>query len=131
MDRKSPVVTKFLDDQQHPLREAIERLRSILLAVPPGLEENVKWNGPNYAHDGEDRITMRIQPPKKLQLIFHRGAKKLAQPPARLIDDPSRLLEWKENDRAVATFKDLADIDGKAEALEDLATRWIAAANPT
>lgn len=128
MNSKNASVTTFLDDQVHPLREAIERLRSILLEAHPGLEENIKWNGPNYAHEGDDRITMRIQPPKKLQLIFHRGAKKVAQPPTRLIDDASRLLEWKENDRAVATFKDLADIESKGEVLQDLAKRWIEAA---
>lgn len=127
MSSKSDSVTLFLDDQKHPLRDDIERLRSILLAAHPGLEENIKWNGPNYCHDGEDRITMRIQPPKKLQLIFHRGAKKQAQPPTRLVDDLAGLLEWKENDRAVASFKDRADIDRKSDALQEIVKLWIAA----
>lgn len=127
MSSKSDFVTLFLDDQNHPLRDDIERLRSILLAVHPGLEENIKWNGPNYCHDGEDRITMRIHPPKKLQLIFHRGAKKQAQPPTRLVEDRTGLLEWKENDRAVASFKDRADIDRKSAALQDIVKLWIMA----
>lgn len=46
---------------------------------------------------------MRIQPPKQIQLVFHKGAKKLTQPKGKLIDD-NWLLTWKENDRAIAAF---------------------------
>jgi hypothetical protein len=33
-----------------------------------------KWNAPSFRHAGEDRVTFRLQPGDKLQLIFHRGA---------------------------------------------------------
>lgn len=69
-------VTKFLDDLHHPLRPEIEQLRLIILGADRNIQENIKWNGPNYCFDNEDRITMRVQPPKQIQLIFHRGAKK-------------------------------------------------------
>ena len=70
-------VTDFLDEQKHPFRKEIEQLRNYILSANTALTENIKWNGPNYCLDNEDRITMRIQPPtKQAQLIFHRGAKK-------------------------------------------------------
>lgn len=103
-------VTKFLDDLNHPLRNEIEELRQIILSAHIDLSENVKWNGPNYSHDINDRITMRINPPKQLQLIFHRGAKVKVQPKDRLIKDKIELLIWKENDRAIATFKNIDEI---------------------
>lgn len=124
---KSEAVTAFLDDLNHPLRTEIETLRGIILSSTPGLEENIKWNGPNYTKDGEDRITMRIQPPKQIQLILHRGAKKLAQPAKRLIDDNSGLLAWKENDRAVITLKDKSHLESSAAALATICSNWIAA----
>lgn len=68
-------VTRFLDELNHPLRDEIEQLRKNILAANDRLTENIKWNGPNFCFDGEDRITMRIHPPKQIQLIFHRGAK--------------------------------------------------------
>lgn len=72
------VVTEFLDEQNHPFRKEIEYLRNCILSVNKSLTENIKWNGPNYCFDNEDRITMRIQPPtKEVQLIFHRGVKKI------------------------------------------------------
>lgn len=74
----SKKVTQFLDDLNHPLRKEIEQLRLIILGADPRLSENIKWNGPNFSFNGEDRITMRIHPSKQIQVIFHRGAKKMA-----------------------------------------------------
>jgi hypothetical protein len=98
------------------------------LSANPALTENIKWNGPNYCFDNEDRITMSIQPTtKQARLIFHRGAKKQTQPKDKLIANKSKMLVWKENDRAIVTFKSLQDIEkGKAE-LTDIVTEWIQA----
>ena len=120
-------VTKFLDELNHPFRKEIEQLRLIILNATAGLTENIKWNGPNYSFGNNDRITMRIQPPKQVQLIFHRGAKVKEQPKEKLIQDDSGLLTWKENDRAVATFKNPADITGREQALIHVVKEWIRA----
>jgi hypothetical protein len=120
-------VTTFLDTLNHPFRKEIELLRSIILSASIQLEENIKWNGPNYSIGSEDRITMRIMPPKQVQLIFHRGAKKQEQPKQKLINDQSGLLDWKENDRAVASFKTLADIETRKKELMNIITSWIKA----
>lgn len=130
MQNKSTEVTQFLEEQNHPFKIEIEQLRNCILSANARLTENIKWNGPNYFFDGEDRITMRIQPPRKqVQLIFHRGAKKQEQASARLIANKSKLLAWKENDRAVATFVSLQEIEnGKAE-LTTIINEWIDAAN--
>ncbi|MCE4564366.1 DUF1801 domain-containing protein [Maribellus sp. CM-23] len=124
---KNEEVTKFLNGTKHPLRNEIERLRDLIVSAGCELTENIKWNGPNYSFQNEDRITMRIQPPKQVQVIFHRGAKKLAQPDNKLINDLSGLLAWKENDRAVATFKNLDDIESKEAELKNLVNKWIEA----
>lgn len=119
-------VTIFLDELKHPFREEIELLRNCILMANQDLTENIKWNGPNYCFDNEDRITMRIQPlTKQAQLIFHRGAKKQEQPKDKLIANKSKMLIWKENDRAIITFKYMQEIEnGKAE-LTEIITEWI------
>jgi hypothetical protein len=126
---KNEEVTSFLDNLVHPLRSEIEVLRQIILSSNSKLSENIKWNAPNYSFDGEDRITMRIQPPKQIQIIFHRGAKVLEQPKGRLINDESKLLAWKTNDRAVATFKTLDDINSNQSALSEIVNEWVKAAS--
>jgi hypothetical protein len=121
-------VTRFLDELNHPLRDEIEKLRTIILGSVKGLSENIKWNGPNYVFNEQDRITMKIHPPKQVQLIFHRGAKKQEQPVEKLIKDNSGLLSWKENDRAVASFRTLGEIETNRSNLKEVITKWISAA---
>ena len=125
LENMNPEVTTFLDNLNHPFRNEIEELRTIILSAKSGIEENIKWNGPNYTFNGEDRITMKIQPPKNIQLIFHRGAKKLEQPKDKLINDDSNLLVWKENDRAIATFNNMEEIENAASDLKEIIRKWI------
>jgi hypothetical protein len=120
-------VTKFLDDLNHPFRREIERLRQYILSANIDLTENIKWNAPNFCFANNDLITMRIQPPKQLQLIFHRGAKTQKQSKDKLIKNDSGLLIWKENDRAVATFKNMADIEKSKSDLAKIVKDWISA----
>jgi hypothetical protein len=127
MKQLNKEVSDFLEVLNHPLIKEIQLLREIILQADKSLSENIKWNGPNYLSNGADRITMKIQPPKNIQLIFHRGAKVKAQPQDRLIKDESGLLAWKENDRAVATFKNLTDVEGAEKTLTDIVKKWIAA----
>lgn len=120
-------VTKFLDDLNHPLRREIDELRQYILGANIELKESIKWNGPNFSLGDSDRITMRIQPPKQIQLIFHRGAKIQKQPANKLIKDDSGLLKWKENDRAIATFANLAEIKNSKSDLMKIVKDWIGA----
>ncbi len=109
----------------HPFIEEINELRTIILSSEKELIENIKWNGPNYTFNNQDFLTMRINPPKKIQLIFHRGAKKLQQPENKLIQDTSNLLVWKENDRAIATFNYLSEIKSDKNTVINLVKNWI------
>ena len=131
MSKLNPQVTKFLEDLDHPLRAEIEELRTIVLSADKNLTENIKWNGPNYCFENEDRITMRIHPPNQIQLIFHRGAKKQAQPDDKMINDSSGMLVWKESDRAVASFKDIDTIKKSKTKLKDIVQKWIKATTST
>lgn len=121
-------VTDFLDEQKHPFRKEIEQLRHYILSANTALTENIKWNGPNYCFENADRITMRIQPPaKQVQLIFHRGVSKQTQPKDKIISNKSKMLVWKENDRAIITFKSMQDIEDRQSELTEIVTEWIMA----
>jgi hypothetical protein len=127
----NPEVSQFLSNLNHPLKNEIDQLRQIILSAEKSVEENIKWNGPNYTFLGEDRITMRVQPisQKQIQLIFHRGAKKQDQPKDNLIQDSSGILVWKEKDRAIATFKSIEEMENKRIALESIIQLWLKSAN--
>ncbi len=120
-------VTKFLDELNHPFRMEIEFLRHCILTANHKLSENIKWNGPNYYYENGDRITMRIQPikTKQIQVIFHCGAKVQDQPKQKLIQQHFDILTWKANDRAVATFKNMQDIENGKTDLVKIINEWI------
>jgi hypothetical protein len=122
-------VSDFLDQQNHILRKEIDRLRICILSTNENLVENIKWNAPNYSFNEVDCITMKIQPPtsKQIQLIFHRGAKKQEQPKNKLIEVQSNLLIWKENDRAIASFKTITEIETAEFELKEIIKKWIQA----
>ncbi|MFT3846280.1 MAG: DUF1801 domain-containing protein [Lacibacter sp.] len=123
--RLSKEVSSFLDAQNHPLRKEIDLLREIILTANNSLVENIKWNGPNYSLDENDFITMKLFPPKQIQLIFHCGAKPVKQPPAKLIQNDYGILEWKDHCRAVATFKIITDLISNKENITALVQSWL------
>ncbi|HMR00757.1 MAG TPA: DUF1801 domain-containing protein [Candidatus Gracilibacteria bacterium] len=123
----NPQVTDFLKEKKHPHNEIIEKLRIIILSTDESLDENIKWNGPNYSINGEDRITMRLFPPKSLQLIFHCGAKPTKTDlKDNLIKDDSGLLVWKSNDRALINLIEL-DVESRKKELISIIKKWIQA----
>lgn len=121
-------VDLFLEALDHPLKQEILHLREIILAANSKITEHIKWNAPSFCYGGDDRVTMKIFPPQYLQLIFHRGAKVKAIPANRLINDPSGMLDWKANDRAVATFKGMDDIAAGQKDLVLNINSWLLAA---
>lgn len=128
MNPLNPVVTQFLDELAHPFREEIDQVRGIILESYSGLQENIKWNAPNYHLDQNDIITLKIHPPKmQVQVILHRGAKKQEQPTSKWIDHPSKLLVWKENDRAILTFDSLEAIKAHQQEVTEIIQAWIKA----
>ena len=120
-------VTAFLDSLKHSLRDEIEYLRTIIMSTEFDLTEGIKWNGPNYSINGEDRITIRINSPKQLQIIFHRGAKVKEQPEESLLSKKYNILVWKENDRAIASFKSIEEIKENSLMLKEVVAKWIEA----
>ncbi len=120
------VVTAFLNTLNHPFRSEIYFLRTYILNSNIHLRESIKWNSPNYCFESDDRITMRIHPTlNQVQLIFHRGAKVKEQPNEKLISEDFGLLVWKGNDRAIATFKSMRDIEKSEMNLSIIINGWI------
>jgi hypothetical protein len=124
---ENPAVVEFLRDLSHPLKPGILEVRSAILAADEGITEHIKWNAPSFCHDGDDRVTFRLRPGDRLQLVFHRGAKVRADSDRFAFEDPSGLLEWASGDRATVTLRDLDDVRGKLPALVELVLRWMRA----
>lgn len=119
------VVDDYLDALTHARKSEIETLRRLIHNAVPDLAEHIKWNAPSFGPGEEDRITMRLHPGDRLQLILHRGSKAGADDFFRF-EDPDRLIAWAAPDRGVVTFHNAEDLERKGALLPDILRRWVA-----
>jgi hypothetical protein len=127
MGTPSAEVEEYLAALEHPLKEGVLRLRTVILAADPEITEHVKWNAPSFRYGGEDRVTFRLQPRGKLQLILHRGAKVRTDAATFVFPDPSGLMTWPAPDRAVIDFPDLGFVADHEAEVSTLVKRWVLA----
>ncbi|WP_159796298.1 DUF1801 domain-containing protein [Puerhibacterium puerhi] len=125
MARSSRTVDAYMSQLRHPLKAGIEQLRSAILASNDQITEQVKWNAPSFCYGGVDRATFRLQPGDRFQLILHRGAKPRDDSAEFQFEDTTGLLDWRGPDRAVVTFRDVADVEARQTAVVRLVNRWM------
>ncbi|UII19179.1 DUF1801 domain-containing protein [Fulvivirga ligni] len=118
-------VDQFLQELEHPMKDLILDIRNFIKDSDNQLDEHIKWNAPSFCLQDTDIITMKLFPPKRIQVIFHRGAKVKAQPENKLINDESGILKWATNDRAIATFNNQSEFDDQKAAFAHIIAQWI------
>lgn len=119
-------VNQFMVELAHPLKAEIEAVRAIVLSADAGITEHIKWNAPSFCYADEDRVTFKLHPPQRIQLIFHRGAK-VKDSRDFAFEDTSGLLQWVTNDRAMVTLQNQDQIDTNREDLQVLVKNWMKA----
>jgi len=124
--RLDPEVTKLLDEHDHPLRDAIEALREIVLATDPTVVEGVKWNTASFRTTEWFATVNGPKQTKEPMLVLHAGAKAKGRDLQKRVADPTKLARWLGKDRAVVTFADRADVKKQRAALQALLRSWIA-----
>lgn len=124
---KNISVDDFMKTLDHPLKTEIETVRKIILSANDQITEQIKWNGPSFCINGDDRVTFRLNPPKNIQLVFHRGAKVRTDTKDFSFDDPTGLLKWLAKDRGVVTFQDMSEITLRNSDLKLLVDKWVKA----
>jgi hypothetical protein len=109
---RNPDVDAWFDAKQHPLEDAMQAVRLIILS-DERVEESIKWQTPTFAYKGN---IVSFNPAKKLvSLLFHRGAE--------IPGDHPRL----EGDGKLARtmrFADLADVAAHGGELADAIAAW-------
>ena len=127
MPNEAPEVTEFLQELEHPMKDGIVNLRAAILASDDQITEHIKWNAPSFCHQGDDRVTFRLQPGNRLQLVFHRGPKVRDDSADFVFEDGTGLLKWSTPDRGTVTLRDLEDVDAELPTVVELVGRWMRA----
>jgi hypothetical protein len=92
----NPDVEAWFEALDHPLKDAMQIVRSIVLRVDERVEEAIKWKSPTFMFEGN---IASIDPRTKRQvnLMSHQGAKLPGEHP---------LLEGRDRDRALHAVRE-------------------------
>ncbi len=109
-------VNAAMDALDHPLKAEVEAVREIIKGVSENITEEWKWNAPSYSYRGEYLVTFNLREQKRLHLVFHNPAIPKVE---------SRLLEGDYEDRRMAYFSDMDDVQAKRAELEKVVSELI------
>lgn len=108
-------VDEFMDKLEHPLREEMEAVRSIIMNANSKMEEDVKWGGPSFFYK-EDLATFNPRIKNYVALIFHKG---------ELLNIKSDFLEAASKGKVYAKFYSMEQVKENKELLEKMVNTWV------
>jgi hypothetical protein len=126
MARAPQTVEAFLDGLEHARLDDVREVRAALIALD-GVTERVKWNAPSLCIDGDDRITFRLQPGDRVEIVLHRGSRTRDDAATFTFDDPSGLIAWSTPDRGVIAFAADAPVATLLPQVLEVARAWLTA----
>jgi hypothetical protein len=113
-------VEAYLTTLDHPHKAEIVALRTIILNANAKIAERIKWKVPSFYYRDNPKHDLAAFHPRTtdaahLVLVFPQG----------LVPDNTGLLEGDWNDRRMAKFSTLDDVQAKRPALEAVVNAWV------
>jgi hypothetical protein len=109
----STEVDAWFAAREHPMIEAMQRARRLILEADPRVAESIKWQTPTFAYRGN---IVSFNPAKKMvSLLFHRGSEIPGDFPR--LEGDGRLAR-------VMRFADVNEVDEGAEELQAVIRAW-------
>ncbi len=118
-------IEAYVADLPEPTRAALDELCRIIASSDERVRGEIKWNAPSFAIDDHFATTGLLKG-SGIRLVLHTGAKRRGAKRAPVIDDPEKLLDWKDSDRALAVFEDADDVRRNEGAIRVILEEWIA-----
>jgi len=121
-------VDEYLAALEPERREAVGALRDLVRDAAPDLTEIIKWNSPDYALDGVDRLTINAAGRGPVRLILHFGTERPEDKGSAptFADDPTGLLTWHSDIRASLELPPRDELEAKRVAITAVIRAWLA-----
>lgn len=103
-------VNDYMEKLEHPLKNEIEMVRSIIKASSTKIKERIKWNAPSFFTTA-DLVTFNHRNIKQVHLVFHHEA---------IVNIHSEWLLGDYKDRRMMYFDDMNDIKKKEKVLSQI-----------
>jgi hypothetical protein len=112
----STEVDAWFAAREHPLTDAMQLARRLILEADPRVTESIKWKTPTFSFRGN---IVSFNPAKKLvSLLFHRGAEIPGHFPR--LEGDGRLVR-------VMRFADVDEVEQAADELQAVIRAWVEA----
>jgi hypothetical protein len=103
---ENPVVSAWLAELDHPLKDVIEAVRTVFLGADERITETIKWQSPTFMYEG-NLASIDPKARKHVAVLFHRGAEIPGEHP--LLQGEGKLARY-------ARFSDISAVEaGRAE----------------
>jgi len=119
----SRAVDTFIETLEHPHRESLVAVRTIVRDADPAVAERIKWKSPSFyaaTADGKGvdlgAFELRARDFLRLVLVFPNG----------MVADPDAIMLGTWPDRRELRFSSLADVADKRTALTEIVREWAA-----
>lgn len=121
-------VQDFFSKLNHPLKEALQLIRKLILESDSDVAEHIKWNSPSFYYTGDmkafdpkeykrDIVVSNLHKNDSILLIF---------PTGNVIEDSSGLLGGNFKDaRKSITFTSLDEVQQRADDLQNIIRNWL------
>ena len=109
-------VDDWFAQRQHPLTDAMQPPRKLILEADPRVTESIKWKTPTFSYQGN---IVSFNPSKKfVSLMFHRGAEIQSDFPH--LEGDGRLVR-------VMRFTDVNEVEATQDELQAVIRAWCSA----
>ena len=110
-------------------QQIAEAFCALIKAALPSADQTTKWNAPNFVIHNRDLVTLNLSSKHAVRIVFHRGAQALdTKTGNRLVADDSGRLTWATDQRAYASFPNLAAVNISESWLGAFCQKWVDAA---
>jgi hypothetical protein len=125
-------VDAWFEERQHPLTDAMQLVRRLILEADSRVTESIKWKTPTFDFRGN---IVSFNPSKKfVSLLFHRGAEISTSTRERSEHQPHRRggsgdfprLEGDGRLERTMRFADVAEVEQAADELQAVIRAWCA-----
>lgn len=125
--QKHKTIETFLDSLEPNKKEIVEFARQIILETNSHLQENIKWNAPNYNLNWIDRITFNIfGKDNVVKIVLHFGTSiKEDKTKKAVYEKHSNLIVWASNIRGYIKIESLDFIKNNSLELKEIFTDWL------
>ena len=113
--KKGVSVADFIDQIDHPLKDEIREVRSIIISSHPDIDETIRWGGPSFEHK-EPIVSVNPRVKDYVALIFHN--------PGKLVDQFD-VLEPGPKGRAYVKLRSMQDVKNIEDHLSEIMRRLV------